>query len=196
MAGYTVVPAIIRSVSDVESLELSLIENVVRQELNAVDEAFALHVLLDDLGVTQEALAERIGKSRAAVANKIRLLELPAEVQELIVQGTLTEGHGRALLGAKKRGYILRLARRAANLGLSVRAVEAEVQKLSGPSRSPRPSLGLPVPLLDEARDRFWEVLEVVPRVRVKPGEESGRIELPFKDGADLQRILGRLGEV
>ena len=126
-AGFTVVPAIVRAASDVESLELALVENVVRQQLNPVDEAYALKVLLEDLGVTQESLAARVGKSRSAIANKIRLLELPAAIQEALSGGTLTEGHGRALLGLGERGKQLQLARRAVEKGLSVRQVEDEV---------------------------------------------------------------------
>ena len=88
-AGFTVIPAIVRTASDVESLELALVENVVRQQLNPVDEAYALKVLLEDLGVTQESLAARVGKSRSAIANKVRLLDLPAAVQESLASGAL-----------------------------------------------------------------------------------------------------------
>ena len=128
-AGFTVVPAIVRAASDVESLELALVENVVRQQLNPVDEAFALKVLLEDLGVTQEKLAARVGKSRSAIANKIRLLDLPAPIQESLASGALSEGHARALLSLGGRGEQVRLARRIAEKGLSVRQVEDEVRR-------------------------------------------------------------------
>lgn len=193
LAGFTVVPAILRAVSDVESLEIALVENVVRQQLNPVDEAFALQVLLEDLGVTQDALAERIGKSRSAVTNKIRLLELPAEVQALLAQGRLSEGHGRAILGLKSRGEQLRLSRRAAEQGLSVRNVEAEVRKASEPKdAAPALSPSLPPELMEETRERFFQLTEVVPRVRLQG--TGGRVELPFKDLGELRRILDRLG--
>ena len=129
MAGFSVVPAILRAASDVESLELALIENVVGQQLNPLDEALALHMLLEDLGVTQEQLGARVGKSRPAIANKIRLLELPAPVQQMLAEGRLSEGHGRALLGAESRAALLRLARKAADEGWSVRVVEAAVRR-------------------------------------------------------------------
>jgi ParB family transcriptional regulator, chromosome partitioning protein len=196
MAGYTLVPAILRQASDVESLEISLIENVVRQQLNPVDEAFALHVLLDDLGATQEALAERIGKSRSAVTNKLRLLDLPGEVQELLAGGELSEGHGRALLGLKDRGEQLRMARRAASQGLSVRAVEADVKRQgesAGSGSRPSPSVSLPDELAEEARECFWSAAEVVPRIRLRADGNAGRIELPFGDLEELRRILDRL---
>ena len=142
-AGYTVIPAIVRNASDIESLELALVENVVRQQLNPVDEAYALRVLLEDLGVTQESLASRVGKSRSAIANKMRLLELPGVIQESLASGALSEGHGRALLGLSERGAQVRLARRAVDKGMSVRQIEAEVRRLTesgGPTRAPWPN--------------------------------------------------------
>jgi ParB family chromosome partitioning protein len=199
LAGFTVIPAILRQASDTESLEIALIENVVRQQLNAIDEAYALQVLRDDLGVTQESLASRVGKSRSAIANKIRLLELPVAVQEFLVAGELTEGHGRALLGLRSRGEQLRLARRAAREGLSVRSVEAEArrsaEKIEGrpPRKVAREEDALPRELLDEVRDRFYGLLEVLPTVRGGKGA-GGRIEIAFRDLDDLRRLLDRLG--
>lgn len=196
-AGFSLIPAIVRQASDTESLELALIENVVRQQLNAIDEAFALQVLRDDLGVTQESLAARVGKSRSAIANKIRLLDLPPPVQDLLVNGELSEGHGRALLGLPSRGEQLRLARRAASRGLSVRAVEAEVRTLAEAAGQPKVPKGksavaaLPPELLDEVRDRFYGLLEVLPKV--KSTGKGGHIELAFDDLAHLRRILDRL---
>ncbi len=195
-AGFSLIPAIVRQASDTESLELALIENVVRQQLNAIDEAFALQVLRDDLGVTQENLAARVGKSRSAIANKIRLLDLPSPVQDLLVSGELSEGHGRAILGLPSRGQQLRLARRAAARGLSVRAVEAEVRTASESAGQAKVQKGKPgqgaVPseLLDEVRDRFYGLFEVLPTV--KSTGKGGRIELAFDDLAHLRRILDR----
>jgi ParB family transcriptional regulator, chromosome partitioning protein len=193
-AGFTVIPAIVRVASDVESLELALIENVVRQQLNPVDEAYALKVLLEDLGVTQENLAARVGKSRSAIANKIRLLDLPAGIQESLSSGTLSEGHGRALLGLTERGRQLQLARRVVDKGLSVRQVEEEVRRLTDGSRSESRGTGssLDPAIVDEVRDVFFTLLGVVPRVKGRG--RGGVIELPFKDGEELQRLIGRLG--
>ena len=192
-AGFTVVPAIIRSASDVESLELALVENVVRQQLNPVDEAFALKVLLEDLGVTQEKLAARVGKSRSAIANKIRLLDLPAPVQESLASGALSEGHGRALLGLVGRGEQVRLARRIAERGLSVRQVEEEVRRRAEAGTPGKRAVqsSIPADVLDQIRDSFFALLGVVPKVRDRG--TGGVIELPFKDSDELATLLDRL---
>jgi ParB family chromosome partitioning protein len=194
MAGFSVVPAIVRAASDVESLELALIENVVRQQLNPLDEALALHMLLEDLGVTQEQLGARVGKSRPAIANKIRLLELPAPVQQLLAQGRLSEGHGRALLGAESRATLVRLARKAADEGWSVRAVEAAVRlgNQGKPDRRASTVTSVPQDLLEQTHERFYGLFEVVPRVKSRG--VGGSVELPFRDLDHLREILDRLG--
>lgn len=194
-AGYTVIPAIVRKASDVESLELALIENVVRQQLNPVDEAYALKVLLEDLGVTQENLAARVGKSRSAIANKIRLLDLPAPIQEALAKGELSEGHGRALLAVPDRGKQLQLARRAIEKGLSVRQVEEEARRLAEKARTQANASAprLAAQTIDQVRDVFFGVVGVVPRVRTRG--QGGVIELPFKNEEDLKRILERLSQ-
>lgn len=193
-AGFTVVPAILRGATDTESLEIALIENVVRQQLNPVDEACALKILLEDLGVTQENLAARVGKSRSAIANKVRLLDLPLGIQELMSAGSLSEGHGRALLAVGERGKQLRLARRASERGLSVRQVEEEVRRLNGRSgtKAAAPATALEPELADQVRDRFFSSLGVVPRLRLHG--KGGRVEIPFSDADDLRRLMERLG--
>jgi len=188
-----VIPAIVRSASDVESLELALVENVVRQQLYPVDEAFALKVLLEDLGVTQEKLAARVGKSRSAIANKIRLLDLPAPIQESLASGALSEGHARALLSLEGRGEQIRLARRIAEKGLSVRQVEEEVRRRAEAGTPGKRALrsSIPADVLDQIRDSFFSLLGVVPKVRDRGA--GGVIELPFKDADELARLLDRL---
>jgi len=195
LAGFTVIPAIVRTASDVESLELALVENVVRQQLNPVDEAYALRVLLEDLGVTQENLAARVGKSRSAIANKVRLLDLPSSIQEALAVGSLAEGHARALLGLAERGRQLELARRIVAKGMSVRQVEDEVRRLSeGTKKRPEPSgTSLDPEVVDEARDAFFSSFGVMPRVRSRGS--GGVIELPFKDGDALRRLIERLAD-
>ncbi len=202
-AGFTVVPAIVRQASDVESLELALIENVVRQQLNPVDEAYALKVLLEDLGVTQENLAARVGKSRSAIANKMRLLDLPSAVQEYLANGTLSEGHGRALLGLSENGRRLQLARRVVEKGLSVRQVEDEVRRQAQEATRADGTQGRTVALdsapggeldprlVDDVRDAVYGVLGVAPRIKGK--ETGGVIEVPFKDGDALRGYVERL---
>ena len=164
------IPAIVRAASDVESLELALVENVVRQQLNPVDEAFALKVLLEDLGVTQEKLAARVGRSRSAIANKIRLLDLPASIQESLAGGVLSEGHARALLSLEGRGEQVRLARRIAERGLSVRQVEEEVRRKAEGETSTKQAVGSKIPdeTVDQVRECFLNLLGILPRVRGK----------------------------
>jgi len=193
LAGYTFVPVIVRDASDTESLELALVENVVRQDLNPMDEAYALQVLLVDLGVTQDAIADRVGKSRSAIANKVRLLDLAASAQELVAAGTLTEGHGRAILGLKTRGEQARLARRAAEGGWSVRAVEKEVRRLNlAPAETGDVAARVLSPAMVESiREGIYGLFEVMPTVRLKG--DGGRIEIPFRDQAELHRLLKRL---
>ncbi|HLA82814.1 MAG TPA: ParB/RepB/Spo0J family partition protein [Thermoleophilia bacterium] len=195
IAGYTLIPAIVRNASDVESLELALVENVVRQQLNPVDEAYALKVLLEDLGVTQDNLAARVGRSRSAIANKIRLLDLPATIQESLATGAISEGHGRALLGLAERGKQLRLARRVMEKGLSVRQVEEEVRRLTDRAPATKKTTEI-APLdsqtLDEVRQAFLSATGVMPRVKSRG--TGVVIELWCQDRGDLSRIIERLG--
>jgi ParB family chromosome partitioning protein len=183
-AGFTVIPAIVRAASDVESLEIALVENVVRQQLNPVDEAYALKVLLEDLGVTQESLAARVGKSRSAIANKVRLLDLPAAVQESMASGALSEGHGRALLGLSEKGKQLQLARKVIEKGMSVRQVEDEVRRAAEISKPPtaRPSSSL-----DPDVNLFGLT------ANVKSRGTGGVVEVPFKDDEELRRMARAL---
>lgn len=188
-AGFTVIPAIVRRASDVESLELALVENVVRQQLNAVDEAYALKVLLEDLGVTQESLAARVGKSRPAIANKVRLLELPAAVQEALASGTLSEGHGRALLGLTEKGKQIQLARKAVEKGMSVRQVEEEVRRANQDSKPARvkSAATLDADLVEEVQESFLSLFGVTARVKARGS--GGVVEVPFDDAEELRRL-------
>ena len=130
-AGLEKVPAVIRDQAEPERLQAALIENMVREDLNPVEEARACAALVEDLGLTKEDLAKRIGRSRPAVSNLIRLLELPDEALEMLEAGELSEGHGRALLGARGNDVRRRLARDAVRAGWSVRETENRV-KLAG----------------------------------------------------------------
>lgn len=192
-AGFTIIPAIVRMASDTESLELALVENVVRQQLNPVDEAYALKVLLEDLGVTQESLAARVGKSRSAIANKIRLLDLPAPVQDSLSSGELSEGHARALLGLAERGKQVQLARRVIEKGLSVRQVEEEVRRLSRGQETAgeRGRSRLDQVLVDDIKDSIYGLLGVTPRVKSRDG--GGVVEVPFKDEQELRELARKL---
>jgi len=127
-AGLAVIPAIIRPTDDLGSVERALVENLHRQDLTALEEAAAYQQLIEDFGLTHEQVAARVGKSRSAVTNTLRLMSLPASIQHLMADGRLTAGHAKALLGSPDRAYQEQLARRAALEGWSVRAVEEAVR--------------------------------------------------------------------
>jgi ParB family transcriptional regulator, chromosome partitioning protein len=137
-AGLEKVPAVVRDQAEAERLQAALIENMVREDLNPVEEAKACAALVEDLGLTKEELARRVGRSRPAVSNLIRLLELPDETLELLEGGELSEGHGRALLGANGNDVRRRLARDAVRGGWSVRETENRVRLASQPKARPR----------------------------------------------------------
>jgi len=137
-AGLEKVPAVVREQAEAERLQAALIENMVREDLNPVEEAKACAALVEDLGLTKEELARRVGRSRPSVSNLIRLLELPDETLELLEGGELSEGHGRALLGAKGNDVRRRLSRDAVRAGWSVRETENRVRLAGQPKAKPK----------------------------------------------------------
>lgn len=183
------VPAIIRDAEGSERLELALLENVAREDLNPVDEARACAILVDDLGVSKAELASRIGKSRPAVANAIRLLDLPDDVLELIEKGELTGAHGRALLMTRDNDVRRALSREAAAAGWSVKETEkrakAEQQKLDGTAAPPRPS-GPPADLVDAMAAAADALTAATGHdVKVKATASGVRAEISFEDPAE-----------
>jgi ParB family chromosome partitioning protein len=141
LAGEVTIPALVDSdIDEAGSLELALIENVVREDLTAIEQARTLSLLLDDLRMTGAVLARRLGRSRADIANTVRLLELPDEAIEMIDAGELTKGHGKALLAEPDHHHRRELARRAAAAGWSVRALEAEIARAAKPTRRREPN--------------------------------------------------------
>jgi ParB family transcriptional regulator, chromosome partitioning protein len=195
-AGLAKVPAIIRDPERAERLQVALIENVVREDLNPVDEARACAALVDDLGLSKEELARRIGRSRPAVSNLIRLLDLPDDALALLEAGELSEGHGRALLSVPDNDLRRRLARSAAAGGWSVRETERRVKLASQPGKKRGASGGLAAEeaaALQEAADRFESALGHEVRVRSK-GEEIA-VEIRFgglEEALELARGLAR----
>jgi ParB family chromosome partitioning protein len=137
LAGFDTIPALVRPHDDAASLELALIENMAREDLSPVEEARACALLVEELGLTREELGRRIGRSRVAVSNLLRLLDLPDEALDLLAAGELTEGHGRALLIAQGHDDRRRLARAAAADGWTVRETEARARRRHGPGRAP-----------------------------------------------------------
>jgi ParB family chromosome partitioning protein len=193
-AGLEKVPAIVRDSERAERLQVALIENMVREDLNPVEEARACAALVDDLGLSKEELSRRIGRSRPAVSNLIRLLDLPDEALALLESRELSEGHGRALLGVKGNDVRRRLAREAARGGWSVRETEEKVKLASQPSKK-KPSAGRLDPeeaaALREAADRLESSLGHEVRVRSK-GEEIA-VEIRFADLDEALALARRL---
>jgi len=196
-AGLEKVPAVVREQAEAERLQAALIENMVREDLNPVEEARACAALVEDLGLTKEDLARRVGRSRPAVSNLIRLLELPDETLELLESGELSGGHGRALLGASGNDVRRRLARDAVRAGWSVRETENRVRLAGQPKARPRRAAVDPeqAAALEAAGDALEAALghEVV--VRAKGGAIVAELRFDDLDEASaLARTLRKRG--
>ena len=192
-AGLEKVPAVVREQEQAERLQAALIENMVREDLNPVEEARACAALVDELGLTKEELAQRVGRSRPAVSNLIRLLELPDEAVELLEAGELSEGHGKALLGAAGNDVRRRLARDAVRGGWSVRETENRV-KLAGQPKA-RKSKGPLDPDATAALEEVGDAMEAAlgHEVTVRPKGEGIAVELRFEDVAEARALARRL---
>jgi ParB family chromosome partitioning protein len=192
-AGVEKVPAVVRDQAEAERLQAALIENMVREDLNPVEEARACAALVEELGLTKEELAKRVGRSRPAVSNLIRLLELPDEALELLESGDLTEGHGKALLGAPGNDVRRRLARDAARGGWSVRETEERVRLASQPKARPRRAAADPDALaaLRDVADALEEAIGHEVTTRAKG--EGIVAELRFDDVRDAHALARRL---
>ena len=188
LAGLKTIPVIIRETADNELLREALVENIQRSQLNALEEGAAYQNLLNDFGYTHDELATKVGKSRSAVTNTLRLLNLPATVQRRIAAGVLTAGHARALLSLTNENEIEKLANKIVAEGLSVRAVE-ELVALGSKSDKPKKvaPTKAPSPLLKEISDQLGDSLDT--RVNIDLGKEKGKITIEFADLEDLQRI-------
>ena len=191
--GLSTIPAVIKSTADEDMLRDALLENLHRANLNALEEASAYQQLLADFGITQEALAARIGRSRPQITNTLRLLRLPTAVQNRVASGVLSAGHARAILSAGDVASMEKLADKIVNEDLSVRAAEAAAGQLSPrPSRS-KPVAGRRQGQLDEVAERLADRLNT--RVKVTLGASKGQIVIDFATVGDLNRILGELGQ-
>ncbi len=191
-AGLDKIPAVVRELTDTQMMELALLENLQREDLSTIEEAKAYELLLGKLKVTQEELAKRLGKSRPHISNHIRLLTLPAQIQQWMMDNKLTMGHGRALLGLKKKSEILSLAEKAVKEEWNVRQLESAIQQLNenvsrGTSKK------------KEAKDLFVQEQETLLRERfgttvsIKKSKKKGKIEIAFFSEEDLTRILDLL---
>lgn len=196
MAGLATIPAVVRDTDDTESLREALIENIHREDLGPLELAAAFQELLEELGVTQETVAERLGYSRAHVANTIRLLSLPGDVQTLLAEGKLQAGHARALLGLPDDEARSTLALRAVAEGLSVRQVEELVRRyIEQPTAGPKSTRGPEGDGRDPAVGEVEEILaeQLQTRVQIVMGRRKGRIVVEFGSREDLDRIVSEI---
>lgn len=193
LAGLDHIPALVRAADEIASLEIALAENVAREDLNSIEEAQAYAALVDEFGLTHERVATLVGRSRVAVTNLLRLLELPDDVQGMIEQGELTEGHGRALLALPDHGQRRKVARLVAAEGLTVRQTEALARKLSEEApEGAAPAARLPAGAdFADLVDELYGLLEAP--VRIRSGKRGGAIQIGFKSRAELERIVGLL---
>lgn len=197
-AGLRVIPAIVRDRDDAATLEDALVENVARENLNPVEEARAVAGLVEELGLTREAVGKRIGRSRVAVSNLLRILDLPDEALDLLESGALTEGHGRALLMAEDHGDRRRLARAAADAGWSVRVVEEKARQANDPVRESSKGRAAIHPDQAAAVDDISEALggALGMDVKVRPRGTGYRVELTFDSPDEAVALAERLGAV
>jgi ParB family chromosome partitioning protein len=186
-AGIHQIPAVVRDVPDEKLLELALIENLQREELNAIEEAEAYRILIDDLELTQNEIAERVGKQRTTVANALRLLNLPESVKHMVRGRQISMGHARALLALEDAAAIESLARRVAAEGLSVRQVESSAKR--PPSETPRAGRpSRPVdPNVAAAETTLQRVLGT--KVRIGGNGAKGRVEIHYHSAEELDRV-------
>ncbi|MEL7609216.1 MAG: ParB/RepB/Spo0J family partition protein [Bacillota bacterium] len=191
-AGLSEVPVIVREVEDAEIMEIALIENLQREDLNPVEEAAAIRFLMQQHDLTQEEVAERISKSRPAIANALRLLGLPEPVQKFLREGKLSAGHARALAALKDETALLRIAKETIERGYSVRHVE-ELVKAALSEKKPAPRREKRVlPELFAAQETLRERLKT--RVRIDGNEKKGRIVIEYYSSGDLERIYDLIG--
>jgi ParB family chromosome partitioning protein len=188
-AGLLKVPIVVRDVPDHKLLEVALVENIQRENLNPIEEAQAYRQMADALGLSQEQIAAAVGKDRATVANYMRLLRLPAEVRSALAAGTLSMGHARALVALQDESAQRRIAREVVSRGLSVREAESLARRETSPPAAPAPAVVDPNTRAAEEQLK----LALGTRVRIIRKGASGRIEIDFTSEDELQRLFEAL---
>ena len=196
MAGLSEVPVVVREMSEAEVLEFALIENLQREDLNPLEEAGGYQELIDTFGLTQEEVARKVGRSRSAVANALRVLKLPQELHPYLRDGDLTAGHAKALLTVKERGKMLKLAEITIEQGLSVREVERRAARLNEASEE--------ADLVPIIHDHFYKEMQLAMqnelgrRVRINPkyGDNGGTLQINYFSKEDLQAIAQVLSQI
>ena len=190
IAGLTEVPVVIKELTDEEVIEIAMIENLQREDLNPLEEALGYRYMMDELKITQEQAAEKVGKSRPAVANALRLLKLPNEVQEMVKNNLISPGHARALLGFDSEDMIIQTAKIIVKEDLSVRDVESLVKKSKKVPKVPK----------KQVRDKFFSEVELAlvenlgRKVKIKEAkQDAGVLEIEFFDKDDLEGLAMKL---
>lgn len=193
--GHRSIPAIIRTANDQSQLELALVENIQRSELNALDEARAFRQLIDEFGLTQIEVAQRVGRSRPSIANSLRLLEVAPEVQQAVSDGTISAGHARALAGLESHATQVVVLSTVVARELSVRQAEALVATWRAEAERPRRERAGPAdPDMQHMETRMREALGT--KVTIATGRKGGRISIAWYDDDDLGRLVERLSAV
>lgn len=191
-AGLERVPVVVRDISDDKMLELALIENIQRQELNPIEEAYAYKRLIEKLGLTQEMVAQRVGKDRSVIANHIRLLRLPDDVQQFVEEDRISMGHARALLGVEEAEVQLKVARSIIEGGLSVRETERAIKKIVNginPSVATTKQIVNSDANVKNAEAKLKRRFNTQVRIKANPEDKGGRIEIEYYNDEDLNRI-------
>lgn len=191
MAGLEEVPVVVLEADDRTVMELALIENLQRQDLNPMEEAEGYRVLMEEYGLTQEQAASRVGKSRPAVTNALRLLALPGEVREMVENGTLSAGHARAVLSLQNERLQKQAAQKIIALRLSVRQAESMCKRMAVEETPQKPKTDLTVNYVGECEKALTKQLGR--RVKIVSGKRKGRFELEFYGEEDLQRLYDAL---
>lgn len=194
MANLSEIPVVVVEADDKKAMELALIENLQRQDLNPVEEAMGYQTLMSEHGLTQEEAASRVGKSRSAVANALRLLNLPVEIMEMVRSGKLSAGHARAVLSLKTEKKQLEAAQKIAALGLSVRQAELLCKNMNREQPTKQPSATLEVDYVAECEKNLSRHLGR--GVKIVNGKRKGRFELEFYGQEDLQKLLEALMKI
>lgn len=184
--GMQTIPAIVRQVRDQEVLELSLIENLQREDLNPIEQAHAYRKLLDEFDLAQDELARVLGKDRSSISNAIRLLKLPKPVQDRLSEGKISMGHAMAILSLNTTSMQIKLCEKIVAGGLSVRATERLVRKKVSAKKMIKQD-----PEIIALEEELQRILGM--RVKIRPGQKGGRIEIEYYSNKDLERILGLL---
>jgi ParB family transcriptional regulator, chromosome partitioning protein len=193
LCGLSEVPAIIKDVADEDFLEWALIENIQREDLNPIEEAEAYQRLVEERRISQEEVAKRVGKNRVTVTNTLRLLRLPQEIKQYLVEGRLSAGHARALLGLLTPEHQRQMAKRIVEENLSVRQVEAIVNRSNAHKRKAKSARHLSAEIVD-LETRLTHFLGTQAKIYPRKNQKEGRVEIQYFSLDDLDRVLQKIG--